>query len=62
MRPPVAIKFTIWPYVENVCPSLVQTIVIYLAIAPNKAHYCTCCAAIWALERFFTGEAVVEYF
>ena len=62
---PVAIKFSIWPSVENICPPLVQIIVIYLAVAPNKAHYCAFChnmgvgkifSRVGQLWNFFRGS------
>jgi len=40
MSPLVATKFLMWPSVENACSPLLQIMVLYMAIAPNKAHYC----------------------
>jgi len=55
MRPLVAIKFLMWPSAENSCSPLLQIMVLYMAIAPNKAHYCTCCRNMGVGRIFSRG-------
>jgi len=57
MRPLVAIKFLIWPSVENGCSPLLQIMVLYMAIAANKAHYHTRRRNMGVGRIFFPGEA-----